>query len=202
MVRSWNIFTPYCSQQPWLYCSWHLHIQQDDLIRISIACGIVQHFKLSRPAGSCFNTAAKSLYHFGEYNAIRLIVIYPKDTNFFQVWYRGKQKPVFNGGSKLMISNVISNQKTLPIPDSLVNPIVPFIASTNCLEMVRPSPVPLYLRVVAKWGGLGEMPEKRYILHERWFYWRTLSAKRRLWWTDIMPVQHNHSFWFCFRRLD
>ncbi len=41
-----------------------------------------------------------------------------------------------------------SNQKVLPLPGVLFRPIWPPIISTSCLDMVVPSPVPPYRRVV------------------------------------------------------
>ena len=40
------------------------------------------------------------------------------------------------------------NQKVLPSPNTLLTPMSPPMSSASRLQMVRPSPVPPYLRVV------------------------------------------------------
>jgi hypothetical protein len=52
-----------------------------------------------------------------------------------------------------------SNQNVLPFPGVLFKPICPPIISTSCFEMVVPSPVPPYRRVVVSsaWTKLSKM---------------------------------------------
>ena len=64
--------------------------------------------------------------------------------------------PRFSAGC---FSNDIWNQKVLPIPALLCRPISPPMASTSCLQIVRPNPLPPYLRVVdpSAWVNLSKI---------------------------------------------
>ena len=53
-------------------------------------------------------------------------------------------------GSSSALSKVSSTEKVVPAPFWLCTEMVPPIRSTSCLEMVRPSPVPPYLRAVSE----------------------------------------------------
>jgi len=56
-------------------------------------------------------------------------------------------------------SNCAVNQKVLPLPSSLSIPISPPMSSTSCLDIVVPSPVPPYFRVVepSAWEKLSKI---------------------------------------------
>ena len=52
----------------------------------------------------------------------------------------------------LQTSALTVNQNVEPSPYSLSKPILPFISSANLFDIVSPSPVPPYLRVVDEYA--------------------------------------------------